>query len=159
VTLIFVLVTALTVNVVSFLHIYFVNFPYEKSQYIQYPFKQVAQFAWSQYNVFDTIVFDPLFGEVAPFIGTGAHYYLGYFGNYPPSKFQEQYRIGKKEREDIFDKFSIRKIDWREDQNLKNTLIIGSPWSLPIDTIDKSKIIKTFYFYNNVVAFYAIRLE
>ena len=159
VTLIFVLVTALTVNVISFLHIYFVNFPYEKSQYIQYPFKQVAQFAWSQYNVFDTIVFDPLFGEVAPFIGTGAHYYLGYFGNYPPSKFQEQYRIGKKEREDIFDKFSIRKIDWREDQNLKNTLIIGSPWSLPIDTIDKSKIIKTFYFYNNVVAFYAIRLE
>lgn len=154
-----ILITILLINVASFLHIYFVNYPYEKSQYMQYPFKQVAEFAWSQYENFDSIVFDPQFGEVVPFIGTGAHYYLAYFGNYPPSKFQEQYKIGNKERETIFDKFSIRKIDWVEDQNLKNTLIIGSPWSLPINSIDKSKIIETFYFYNNMVAFYAIILK
>lgn len=157
-TLIVVLITILTINVVSFLHIYFVNYSYEKSQYIQYPFKQVAQFAWSQYKNFDLIVFDPLFGEVTPFIGTGAHYYLGYFGNYPPSKFQQQYRIGNKEREVIFDKFSVRKINWGQDQNLKNTLIIGSLWSLPIQSIDKSKILKIFYFYNGQPAFYAVKL-
>lgn len=158
-TSIFILITILVINIVSFLHIYFVNYPYEKSQYVQYPFKQVAQFAWSQYGNFDSIVFDPLFGKDVPFVGTGAHYYLAYFGNYPPSKFQKQYKIGEKTREFLFDKFSIRKIDWGQDRNLKNTLIIGSPWSLPVSSIDKSKIIKTFYFYDNMVAFYAIGLE
>lgn len=157
-TSILILTITLMVNLLFFLHIYFVNYPYEKSQYIQYPFKQVAQFAWSQYDNFDQIVFDPLFGEQAPFIGTAAHYYLAYFGNYPPSKFQKQYKIGSKEREVIFDKFSIRKIDWRIDQDSKRTLFIGSSWSLPIDSIDKNKIIHTFYFYNHQPAFYAIQL-
>lgn len=155
---VFILVSLLTMNIIYFLHIYFVNYPYEKSQYIQYPFEQVAEFAWSQYHNFDTIVFDPLFGEDAPFIGTGAHYYLAYFGNYPPSKFQREYKVGEKIRETVFDKFSIRKVDWREDQYLKKVLIIASPWSLPIDSIDKSKIIKTFYFYDHQPAFYAIKL-
>ena len=157
--IIFVLITSLIINIASFLHMYFVSYPYEKSQYIQYPFKQVTEFAWSQYENFDSIIFDPLFGEIVPFVGTGAHYYLAYFGNYPPAKFQEQYRIGKKTRETIFDKFSIRAINWSEDKDLKKTLVIGSPWSLPVNSIDKSKIIRTFYFYNNMVAFYAIRLE
>ncbi len=156
---IFALTTVLTINVIFFLHIYFVNYPHEKSQYIQYPFKQVAQFAWSQYENFDLIVFDPLFGETVPFVGTAAHYYLAYFGNYPPLKFQEQYKIGNKERETIFDKFSIRKVYWPNDKNLKNTLIIVSPWSVPeTDIEDKSKIIKRFNFYDGKLAFYAIKL-
>lgn len=149
---------ALILNVIFFLHIYFVNYPYEKSQYIQYPFEQVAVFAWSEHENFNSIVFDPYFGEEAPFVGTAAHYYLAYFGNYSPKLFQEQYRQGSKEREDIFDKFSIRKVDWRFDQDLKNTLIIGSSWSIPIDRIEKEKIIKIFYFYNKRPAFYAIKL-
>lgn len=156
--LIFTLMVLLILNLVYFLHIYFVNYPYEKSQYIHYPFKQVAQFAWSQYDNFDQIIFDPLYGESAPVIGTAAHYYLAYFGNYPPAKFQDEYRLGTKEREVIFDKFSIRKIDWRDDQYLNNVLIIGSPWSLPIQSIDKNKIIKTFYFYDGKIAFYAVKL-
>ena len=156
-TSIFALITILTINVVSFLHIYFVNYPYEKSQYIQYPFKQVAQFVWSQYENFDLIVFDPLFGEDAPVIGTAAHYYLAYFGGYPPAQFQKEYRLGTKEREVIFDKFSIRKIDWRDDQYLNNVLIIGSPWSLPIQSIDKNKILMTFYYYDGKIAFYAVK--
>lgn len=146
-------------NISFFLHIYFINYPNEKSQSIQYPFEQIARFAWEQYDKVDTIVFDPLYGIHAPFIGTGAHYYLAYFGNYPPEKFQKEYRSGKGERETIFDKFSIRKVDWREDQNLKNVLIIASPWSLPIANISKDKIIKTFKYYDGKKdAFYAVKL-
>lgn len=152
------IVLAFAVNFIYFIHMYFVNFPFEKSQSIHYPFKQVSQFAWSVYGDFDQIIFDPLFGETAPVIGTAAHYYLAYYGNYPPEVFQKQYRLGNKEREVLFDKFSIRKIDWRKDQYLKNALIIGSSWSLPIDSIDKNKIIKRFLFYNGQPAFYAIEL-
>lgn len=144
------------INFVYFVHIYTINFPYEKSQNLHYPFKQVAQFAWLHYDEFDQIVFDPLYGEVAPVIGTGAHYYFAYFGQYSPDKFQQEFRKGSKERETVFDKFSIRKIDWREDQYLKNVLIIGSPWSLPLDDVDQNLISKKFNFYNGRLAFYAI---
>lgn len=144
-------------NMVYFIHIYYVNFPYEKSQYLHYPFKQVSEFAWSQYGNVDGIIFDPLYGETNPMVGTGAHYYLAYYGGYSPVKFQKEFRRGDKGREVLFDKFSIRKLDWREDQYLKNVLIIASPWSLPVD-FDKTKVIKTFYFYNHTPAFYAIKL-
>ena len=151
------LIIVFTVNLVYFIHLYFVSFPFEKSQYLQYPFKQVAQFAWSRYNGFDQIIFDPEFGETAPVIGTAAHYYLAYYGNYSPSKFQAEYMIGQKPREILFDKFSIREVNWLEDQALKNTLIIASPWNLPAESI-KDKIINTFHFYNGTPAFYAIKL-
>lgn len=146
-------------NVVYFLHMYFVNLPFEKSQYIQYPFKQVALFAWNQYKNFDHIVFDPQFGDIAPEIGVGAHYYFAYFGNIPPAKFQMEYHVGTKPREVIFDKFSIRQVYWPADKDLKNTLVIASSWSVPeSDITDKSKIIKRFNFYNGKLAFYAIKL-
>lgn len=157
--LIFALMALLTLNLVYFLHIYFVNYPYEKSQYIHYPFKQVAEFAWSEHDNFEQIIFDPLFGESAPVIGTAAHYYVAYYGGYSPAEFQKEYRLGKKEREVIFDKFSIRQVYWPSDKNFKNTLIIVSPWSVPeTDIEDKSKIIKRFNFYDGKLAFYAIKL-
>lgn len=147
------------VNFLYFLHIYFVNFPYEKSQWIHYPFKQVSLYAWSQKDRVDQIIFDPVFGEAQPVIGTAAHYYLAYYGNYPPASMQKEYRPGFRPREVLFDKFSIRKVDWREDHSLKNVLIIASPWALPMDSLPKEKIEKTFYFYDNkAVAFYAIKL-
>lgn len=153
------LIFAFGFSLVYFIHMYFVNFPFEKSQYIQYPFKQVAEFAWSQYNTFDAIVFDPKFGDIEPEIGTGAHYYFAYFGRVPPAKFQKDYHVGSKPREILFDKFSIREVYWPADKDLKDTLLIVSPWSVPEgDIADKSKIIKRFYFYNGKQAFYAVKL-
>lgn len=146
-------------NFIYFLHMYFVNYPYEKSQYLQYPFKQVAQYAWSQYQTFDNIIFDPQFGDIAPEIGVGAHYYFAYYGHVVPAKFQKEYRTGSKPREGVFDKFSIRQVYWPVDKDLRNTLVIVSPWSVPErDIKDKTKIIKRFYFYNGKLAFYAIKL-
>ena len=156
--IILILAIVLLFNEVYFFHIYFVNNPYEKSEYIQYPFKQISEFAWSQYDNFDLIVIDPLFGGDAPFIATATQYYLAYFGNYPPAKFQKEYRIGNKERETTFDKFSIRKIVWIEDQHLKKTLFIGSWLSFPLQSIDKDRIIKIFYSYDGKPAFYAVKL-
>lgn len=148
-------------QLIYFLNIYFVNFPYEKSQFIQYPFKEVAKFSWSNYNNYNQIIFDPVFGQHAPVIGTGVHYYFGYYGNYPPQKMQQEYKIGQKPREVLFDKFSIRKIEWNEDKLLSNTLLIVSQWSVDpkILKANEDKIIKTFYFYDHQPAFYAIKLE
>lgn len=147
-----------TYNFIYFLHMYSINFPFEKSQNIQYPFKQIALFAWSQYDNYETVIFDPQFGDVSPMIGVGSHYYLAYYGNYPPAKFQSEYRVGSKPREILFDKFSIRQVYWPTDKDLKNTLFIVSPWSVPLNSVNPNSIIKKFNFYNGKLAFYAIKM-
>ncbi len=146
-------------NIVFFAHFYTANYSLEKSESIQYPFREVAYFAWSQRDNYDQIIFDPLYGQMTPAIGTGAHYYFGYYGKYPPAEFQKSYRLGTGEREVLFDKFSIRKITWLEDLYLKKTLLIASHWVVPIQSIEKNKIIKEFKFFNGKGAFYAIKLD
>jgi hypothetical protein len=135
---------------------YTINSPFEKSQNMHYPYKDVALFVWSEYDKFNRIIVDPVYGQSAPVKAVAVHYYLAYYGNYDTAKFQKDLVLDKSGIK--FDKFSIREIDWRKDQSLVNTLIIASPWSISVDNIEKSKIIKRFNFYDGQLAFYAIKL-
>lgn len=146
------------VNFLYFVRMYTVSYPYEKSENLSYPFKEIARFAWGEYNNFDAIVIDPKFGETAPMTGVAVQYYLAFYGNYPPAKLQSKLKLNSQKGEIAFDKFSIRPIFWPDDKNLKNTLIIASPWSLPMESVDKNKIIKDFYFYSGKEAYYAVGL-
>ncbi len=154
----FMIFFVLFLNFVYFLRIYIGSYPFEKSEKIEYPMKEISLYTWSQYNNFNSIILDPKFGKIEPIIGVGIHYYLAYYGNISPAIFQKQYKVGNKQRELLFDKFSIRKVYWPEDKNLKNTLIIVSPWSVPLADVDENLIIKRFYFYDGTLAFYAIKL-
>ncbi len=150
----------LVLNFTFFAKRYIINYSIERSEALEYPFSEVSKFAWENYNKYDSIVFDPKFGEYAPWIGTGAQYYLAYYGHYDPAKMQKEYKIGdQKFRETVFDKFSIRAVFWPTDKILKKTLIIASPWSLPIEIAKESNIIKTFYFKTTAPAFFAIQLK
>lgn len=151
-----ILISVLVINLTYFINMYIVNYPFEKSQNMHYPYKEIALFAWSEYSKFDRIIVDPIYGQSAPVKAVAAHYYLAYYGDYPPSKFQKDLKIEKSAVS--FEKFSIREIDWSKDQFLKNTLIIASPWSLPQDIKDKQEIIRSFDFYDGQPAFYAIKL-
>jgi len=158
---ILILLILFGVNLGFFLKRYTLNYPIERSEALQYPFREIAQYAWENYDKYDTIVFDPKFGEFRPWIGTGAHYYLGFYGKYPPEKMQEEFKIGDQtKRETKFGKFSIRAVYWPKDQYLKNTLIIASHWSMPEDfeQKEKDKILKIFYFRTTAPAFYAVKL-
>ena len=147
----------LAANFAFFAKRYIINFPIERSEVLHYPFREVSQFAWENYDKYDQIIFDPKFGEYAPWIGTGAQYYLAFYGHYDPVKMQKEFKIGdQKVRETKFDKFSIRAVFWPTDKILKKTLIIASPWSLPIDIAKEANIIKVFYYKTTAVAFYAI---
>ena len=156
---IFISILLFGANFLFFVKRYTINYPIERSEALHYPFREVSQFAWANYNNYEKIIFDPKFGEFAPWIGTGTHYYLAFYGNYPPEKMQEEFIIGdQSKRETKFDKFSIRAVFWPEDMNLKNALIIASPWSLPPDIKERANIIKTFYFKTTAPAFYVIAL-
>lgn len=153
-----VITCAFLLNIVYVAHLYIVNFPNEKSETMHYPLKQVALYIWSEYDNFEKILIDPRFGQTYPSRASGIHYYVAYYGKYPPKKFQSEYKT-----DDLgiyFDKFTIRDIDWREnkDQALKKTLIVVSPWAIQIDKVDKNKLIKQFNFYDGQPAYYAIKL-
>jgi len=155
----FLLVILFGLNFIFFVKRYTVNYPIERSEALHYPYRDVALYAWENYGNYEKIVFDPKFGEFAPWIGTGAHYYLAFYGKYQPERFQKEFTIGdQSKRETKFGKFSIRAVFWPEDKSLKDTLIIASVWSLPVNVKDEAKIIKTFYFKTTAPAFYAIKL-
>lgn len=153
-----VIFSALFLNFVYFIRIYIGSYAFEKSEKMQYPFKKISLYAWSQYNNFNSIILDPKFGKITPIIGVGMHYYLAYYGNVSPVSFQKLYKTGNKPREILFDKFSIREVYWPEDRNLTNTLVIVSPWSVPLSDVSENLIIEKFYFYDGTLAFYAIKL-
>lgn len=155
--LIGILVALFVINFIYFIHMYTISYPYEKSQHLHYPFKQVALFAWSEHDNFDQIIIDPTYGQSAPVYGVATHYYLAYYGKYSPAQLQKDLKI--KDDGMTFDKFYIRKINWAKDHSLSNALLIASPWSLPIDSIDKKQILKRFDFYDGQLAFYAVRLD
>lgn len=150
------LVLLFLLNSLYAVHMYTSNFPNEKSQGMHYPYKDVALFAWSQYGNYEHIIIDPMYGQTAPVRAVAVHYYLAYYGNYSPEKFQKDLKIKKEEIS--IDKFSIREVDWRKDHEAKNTLIITSSWSLPESVIKEKEILKTFNFYDGSIAFYAIKL-
>ena len=144
----------------QFVYVYEFNYPVERSFDLHYPFKQVALLAWAKRDLYNQVIFDPKFGEDAPKIGTAAHYYLGFYGYYSPAEMQTSFRYGSRDREVLFDKFSIRAIDWRQDSQLKKVLLIASPWSLPpIEEVKKTgKVVFEIPFYNGKIAFYGIEL-
>lgn len=155
-TMVFLAISiAFLFNFAYFWQMYTVNLPYEKSQHIHYPYKEVAEFAWSQHRNYQQIVIDPLYGEVWPVRAVAVQYYLAYYGNYPPDQLQREY----KEESGVisFNNFQIRQVEWSKDSNLANTLLIASPWSIPAEIASSNRIIKTFYFYDRTPAFYAIK--
>ncbi|MCL5409285.1 MAG: glycosyltransferase family 39 protein [Patescibacteria group bacterium] len=147
-------------NASYFATLYTINYAFDKSEYLQYPLADVARFAWSQHDNYNLIIFDPTMGEYAPFVATGAYYYLAYYGHYSPLLMQQELRLGnQKIRETLFDKFDIREVNWGGDMELKGDLVISSPWSLSPTGSWHQKIIHTFYYYDGKPAFYAVAVN
>lgn len=149
--------SVVTLNLIYFLNIYLISYPYEKSQHLHYPFKEVAVYASSQKSRYDTIIFDQYYGQHAPVMGVAGQYYIAYYGGYQPSVFQQKLKIDRVTGSMGIDNIILRKVEWREDKMLKNSLLIVSPWRLDPDKTPTNQIIRTFYFFDHSVAFYAIK--
>lgn len=59
-----------------------------------------------------------------------------FYSNYQPEKFQKEAKLTPRDKFGFstvrsFDKFEFRKINWEEDKNLKNTLIVGISEEIP----------------------------
>ena len=114
--------------------------------------KETVEYALANKNNYNEIVFDPYRGIEAPYIVSIPHMYILFYSQYDPVLYQQETR---RYGQDLygFDKFTIRRIDWREDRDKVGTLFIGSPWSLPEKDIKKEDILKKVYLSGGQLVF------
>lgn len=131
--------------------VYIVHFPVQRGEAFMEGTKQSVLYALENKDKFQEIVYDPYRGIEAPYIVNIPYMYILFYSQYDPAVFQ---RITKRHGDDLFgfDKFTIRKIDWRVDRERKDTLFIGSPWSLPIQDIKEEEILQRVYLSNGALA-------
>ncbi len=109
--------------------------------------KESVMYAVANRDKYREIVYDPYRGIEAPYIVNIPYMYILFYSKYDPNLFQKE---NKRYGADLFgfDKFTIRPIDWRIDRSKKDTLFIGSPWSLPLQDIKEENILKKIYLSN-----------
>lgn len=143
------------INIIQALLIYSVHFPNQRGEDFMDGTKESVQYALMNKTNYKQIVFDPYRGIEAPYIVSIPHMYILFYSQYDPLTYQTEQK-NKSDGSFGFDKFIIRKIDWREDRNKKDTLFIGSPWSLPEKDIKPEDILKKIYLSNGSLAFFIV---
>jgi len=149
-------------SLLYFLFLYTVNYPIDKSEFIQYPYKNVGQITAKYYDDYDRIIFDPRFGKDAPWVGGASYYYLAYYGKFPIEKMQKEYKVTNVDGKSVisFGKYEIRDVYWPVDRNLKNTLIIASPWVISEETFGRAKLLDEIKTYQGTItSFYVLSLK
>jgi len=142
------------ISLIFYLDLYHFHYPINFSEYWSYGMKEAALYAWSHQKEYEKIVIDPSFGTQGPFTVSTPHLYVYFYGKYDPWLLQNDPLHGKGENKDSSDflNFSFRPIYWPTDRFTKNTLFIGSPWSLPPDELLNAKLLQKIYFKNGAIA-------
>lgn len=124
--------------------VFAVHFPEQKGEAFMEGTKEAVEYALLHKDQYKEIVFDPYRGIEAPYIVGLPYMYFLFYSQYDPALYQKEI---KRYGEELFgwDKFTIRKIDWQEDRLAKDTLFIGSPWSLPEQDLKSADILKRIH--------------
>ncbi len=139
-------------NLTLALIIYSVHFPKEQGEAFMEGTKETVEYALANENNYREIVLDPYRGIEAPYIVSIPHMYILFYSKYDPHTYQNEVKM-RPDGSFGFSKFTIRRIDWRVDRYKKDTLFIGSPWSLPKQDIKSEEILKKVYLSSGDLAF------
>lgn len=140
----FIYLTLVAVFLIQTFLVFAVHFPQERGEAFMEGTKESVLYAINNKDKYQEIVYDPNRGIEAPYIVNIPYMYILFYSKYNPAIFQKEI---KRSNENLFgfDKFTIRPINWRVDRFKKNTLFIGSPWSLPLKDIPESNILRKIY--------------
>lgn len=145
------LFVCITLLVQAFL-IFVVHFPKQRGEAFMEGTRETVLYALHNKDQYKEIVFDPYRGVEAPYIVSIPYMYILFYSQYDPATYQI---VAKRYGKEIFgwDKFTIRRINWPKDRLEKETLFIGSPWSLPERDIKEEQILKKVYLSIGDLAF------
>jgi len=134
-----------------------VHFPRAKGESFDEGLREAALYIRDHKDNYKEIVFDPRRGVEGPFLVSNPYLYVLFYTKYDPKVYQTEKKITSNNATYFFkfNKYTFRNINWIEDQNKKETLFIGSPWSFPKD-IREDQIIEKIYMSNGYPAFYIV---
>lgn len=134
--------------------VFAIHFPRQRAEAFMDGTKEAVQYALTHRDKYKEIVFDPYRGIEAPYIVSIPHMYILFYSHYDPITYQKENKI-RPDGSFGFDKFTIRPINWREtkDREKRDTLFIGSPWSLPEKDLKKEEILKKVYMSDGNLVF------
>lgn len=143
------------VSLVYYFDLYYRHHPIQFSEYYDYGYKELSLYAWEHQKEYQEIVVDYNFGTKGPYITGVPHLYMLFYGKYDPRLYQNR----PDPKLNNFANFTFRPIYWPKDRQKKNTLFIGSPWSLPPKDLKEEQILKKVYFRNGVLGFWVVKSE
>ncbi len=137
-----VIVLLYSVNMVYYLDMYYIHGSVEQARDWQWGYKEVVADIAKIRDQFDNVIVT--YGYDQPYI------YFLFYEKTNPETYQKQWKessIGRFTR--IFDKYEFRNINWEEDKNMFNTLLVGTSSEIP----DGQNVLKNIYFPNGTIAF------
>ncbi len=149
-------VVAILVLTHAFL-VFAVHFPRAKGESFDEGLREAVYYAYGHKDNYKEIVFDPRRGIEGPFLVSNPYLYVLFYTKYDPYTYQTEPKILEKGKYFLqFNKYTFREIDWRADRSKKDTLFIGSPWSLPENEMKKGEILQRIYLTNGRLAFFIV---
>jgi len=120
--------------------------------------KETVIYALQNQDKYSEIIFDARRGIKAPSLINVPHLYVLFYSKFDPKKYQN---IPKIDKEGVFsfDKYTVRNVEWSEDKNMRNTLIIASPWNISMDELDDDQILKKVYIGHNDLALVVVETK
>jgi len=135
--------------------LYYLHYPVQFSEYFDYGYKELSLYAWEHQREYQEIIVDYNFGTLGPYITGVPHLYALFYGQYDPLLYQKRPDF----QSNNFANFTFRPIYWPEDRGKKQTLFMGSPWSLPPKDLQDEQILKKVYFKNGELGFLVVKSE
>jgi len=114
-----------------YLHQYYLHYPKELPYAWQYGFAQIAAYTQEHEAEYDKIIISDRYDQ--PYI------LMAFFTKYPPEKFQQEIVLEPRDKFGFstvrkFGKYEFRRIDYGQDEKIKNVLIIAA--DEPVDNND-----------------------
>ena len=118
-------------EVARYLHQYYLHYPKELPFAWQYGFAQIAAYTKDHENEYDKIIVSDRYDQ--PYI------LMAFFLQYPPEKLQQEIVLTPRDKFGFstvrkFGKYEFRRIDYGQDEKIKNVLIIAA--DEPVDNTD-----------------------
>jgi 4-amino-4-deoxy-L-arabinose transferase-like glycosyltransferase len=119
----FLLFIILSASFAIYLHRYYVAYPRQLPTAWEYGFDQLADYIEQNQDKYDQIIISDRYDQ--PYI------IMAFYLKYPPEKFQKEIVLEPRDKFGFstvrhFGKLNFRSINWDEDKNLTNTLIIST---------------------------------
>ncbi len=143
----YILIFVYIVSIYYYLDMYYVHSNYEQAQEWQYGYKEMIREVNMLESQYDKIIVTYSFDQ--PYI------YFLFYNKIDPSWYQLNWGGGQVLRDERkFAKYTFRKINWQEDKDIKNALIIGTIKEIP----DWAPIIKEIRYPNNEIVYRIVSL-